>query len=104
MKRLFAVMVVFVLALGMVLPTSAQGDAPEGVFYGTWPYVLPPDHSLNSFSPSGPTVNLGNLFWSYVELPPAIYNWGTQEYVGLLAESWGFADDNSYYEINLKPG
>ncbi len=103
MKRLFAVMVILVLALGMVLPAMGQDEAPQGVFYGTWPYVLPPDHSLNFFSPNGPTTNLGNLFWSYVELPPAIYNWGTQEYAGLLAESWGFSDDNTYYEIKLVP-
>ncbi|MFN8561234.1 MAG: hypothetical protein U0703_06325 [Anaerolineae bacterium] len=89
MKRLFAVMVILVLALGMVLPAMGQDEAPQGVFYGTWPYVLPPDHSLNFFSPNGPTTNLGNLFWSYVELPPAIYNWGTQEYAGLLAEKLG---------------
>jgi peptide/nickel transport system substrate-binding protein len=104
MKRFFAVIFVFVLALGAVTPIVGQDDAPQGVFYGTWPYVLPPDHSLNSFSPNGPTTNLGAVFRSYVELPAAIYNWGTQEYVGLLAESWGFADDNSYYEIKLVPG
>ncbi len=103
MKRLFMLFCVVILALGLVVvPTFAQDEAPSGVFYGTWPYVLPPDHNFNGFATNGPNTNLGNLFRAYVELPPAIYNWGTQQFEGLLAESWGFADDGSYYEITLK--
>lgn len=104
MKRLFMLFCVVILALGVVVvPTLGQDDAPSGVYYGTWPYVLPPDHNFNGFTGNGLGTNLGAVFRAYVELPPAIYNWGTQQFEGLLAESWGFADDGSYYEITLKP-
>jgi len=101
MKRFLVVLLVLTLALtGFVLPSAAQ-DAPTGVFYGTWPYVLPPDHHLNAYASGGPNDNLGALYRSYVELPPAIYQWSTGQYVGFLAESWGFVEDNTAYEIVL---
>src|SRR5689334_14977787 len=99
MKRLVALLflVVFVLSLG-IIPAVAQ-DAPTATFAGTWPYVLPPDHTLNSFASNGLGDNLGALFETYVELPFAIYNWADGTYSGLLAEKWGFTDDNKAYEV-----
>ncbi|MFN8530148.1 MAG: ABC transporter substrate-binding protein [Anaerolineae bacterium] len=85
----------------VILPIHAQ-DAPTGTFYGTWPYVPLPDHHLNGFASNGLDDNLGALFRTYVQLPAAIYNWGTEEYVGLLAESWGFSDDGTYYSITFR--
>ncbi|MCP6756795.1 hypothetical protein NL533_34735, partial [Klebsiella pneumoniae] len=79
-------------------------DAPTGTFAGTWPYVLPPDHTLNSFASNGLGDNLGALFETYVELPFAIYNWADGTYSGLLAEKWGFTDDNKAYEVTIKEG
>lgn len=100
MKRFLALLVLVMLALA-VIPAAAQ-DAPAGVFYGTWPYVLPPDHSLNAYNANGLNTNLGVIFRQFVELNPAIYQWQTGQYVGLLAESWGFAEDNSYYWYTLR--
>lgn len=103
MKRLFSLVLMLAL-LGSVLGTSmAQDDmAPEGTWLGTWPYTLPPEHHLNGFASGGPNSNLGNIYRSFVEMPPAFYHWATDEYEGLLAESWGFTEDNSAYEITLK--
>ncbi|MCU0514890.1 MAG: ABC transporter substrate-binding protein [Anaerolineae bacterium] len=98
MKRIFALLLAVVMLAGLV-PTMAQ-EAPAGVFLGTWPYVLKPDHNLNSFSPNGPTANLGVVYWQLVEMPAAFYKWAADEYVGLLAESWGFVDGG--YELTLK--
>ncbi|MBI1277503.1 MAG: hypothetical protein GC179_05195 [Anaerolineaceae bacterium] len=104
MKRFVAValLLCFVLALGLI-PTAAQ-DAPKGVFEGTWPYVLPPDHTLNSFASNGLGDNLGSLFETYVQLPFAIYNWADGTYTGLLASKWGFVEDNKAYQVTIKDG
>lgn len=102
MKRFLGLLLVLTLLVG-VFPAAAQDDAPTGTFLGTWPYVLPPDHSLNAFvATGGLNTNLGTaIYRNLVQLPPALYNWGTGEYLPLLAESWGFTDDNSAYEITL---
>lgn len=103
MKRLLIVLVLLTLALGMVLPAAGQ-DAPSGVWLGTWPYAAPGTHHLNGFAAGGLNDNLGNVYRSFVHLPPAYYLWATSEYAGLLAESWGFVDDNAAYEYTIKEG
>jgi peptide/nickel transport system substrate-binding protein len=101
-KRLFLLLTVLLLIVASV-PTFAQ-DAPEGVWYGTWPYVLPPEHHLNAYADGGPNSNLGNLYRAMSELPLAFYFAADNSYEPLLAESWGFVDDNTAYEITLKEG
>jgi len=77
-------------------------QAPDGTWFGTWPYTLPPDHHLNAYASGGPNSNLGNVYRGMVELTPAFYLWATDEYVGILADDWGFVDDNTAYEITLR--
>jgi peptide/nickel transport system substrate-binding protein len=101
MKRLAIVVVLVALFVGALPMVSAQGG-PEGVWLGTWPYTLPPDHHLNAYASGGPLQNLGNVYREMVELAPAFYMWGGDEYMPLLAESWGFTDDNAAYEFTLK--
>jgi peptide/nickel transport system substrate-binding protein len=103
MKRLFLVLAL-VLMLGVVsLPALAQ-DAPTGTWLGTWPYAAPGTHNLNSFAAGGLNDNLGLVYRPFVELTPAYYLWATQEYVTMLAESWGFVDDNAAYEYTIAEG
>lgn len=101
MKRLLAIVLVLMLLVS-VAPAFAQ-DGPTGTFLGTWPYVLPPDHNLNSFTATGGlNTNLGTaIYRPIVELPPAYFMWAEGTYQPLLAESWGFTEDNSAYEITL---
>lgn len=107
MKRL----VVLIFLLGLLvsqagissMPAAAQ-EAPKGTWLGSWPYVLPPDHTLNAFASNGLPDNLGALFQSYVELPFAIYKWADDKYEGLLADKWGFVDDNKAYQVSIKQG
>jgi peptide/nickel transport system substrate-binding protein len=80
---------------------SAQ-EAPTGVWTGTWPYVLPPDHNLSGWATGGLNDNLGTIFRSYVTLPFAFYHWADDKYEGLLAESWGYVDDNKAYQVKIK--
>jgi peptide/nickel transport system substrate-binding protein len=103
MKRLLLVFALLLAVMGMVVPSAAQ-DAPSGTWLGTWPYAAPGTHHLNGFAAGGLNDNLGNVYRSFVHLTPAYYLWATNEYVGLLAESWGFVDDNAAYEYTIKEG
>lgn len=103
MKRLFLVALCLALLVVSLAPITAQ-DAPTGQWLGTWPYAAPGTHNLNSFAAGGLNTNLGNVYRGFVELTPAYYLWASNEYVGLLAESWGFTEDNSAYEYTIKEG
>lgn len=106
MKKLVVLLVIAAMALAVVpMPTTSAQDgstAPEGTWLGTWPYTLPPDHHLNAYSSGGPLENLGNVYREMVELSPAFYFWSNDSFEGVLAESWGFTEDNTAYEITLK--
>jgi peptide/nickel transport system substrate-binding protein len=102
-KRLLLLIAVLIVTIGAVLPVSAQ-DAPDGTWLGTWPYSAPGTHNLNGFAAGGLNDNLGNVYRTFVHLTPAYYLWASSEYVGLLADSWGFVDDNAAYEYTIKEG
>ncbi len=104
MKRLVLVLTLLLLVTGAVFTTVSAQDAPEGEWRGTWPYRLAPDHHLNAYSTGGPLDNLGNVYRELVELAPAFYMWADNSYMPLLAESWGFTDDNSAYDVTLQEG
>jgi len=101
MKRILSVLLVLALFSIALIPVAAQ-DAPEGVFLGTWPYRLPPDHHLNAYAEGGLDTNLGLQYREMVLLAPAFYMWSTSSYEPMLAESFGFTEDNSAYEITLR--
>ncbi|MBN1964555.1 MAG: hypothetical protein JW910_07900 [Anaerolineae bacterium] len=101
MKRLVCIALLLALVLG-ALPAAVAQEGPDGVWLGTWPYRLPPDHHLNAYASGGPLDNLGNVYREFVELAPAYYMWADDTYVGFLAESWGFVEDNTAYEIVLR--
>lgn len=100
MKRLLLLFMLAALVVSAV-PVAAQ-EAPEGVFPGTWDYFLPPDHHFNGFATGGPSENLGVVYRQVVEMPFGFFLWADNSWEGLLAESWGFTDDNSAYEVTLK--
>ena len=83
MKRYLHLVLIVTLAIGLIgafgLSRSANAqEAPTGTWLGTWPYVLPPEHSFNAYVTNGGVeTNLGNGFRSYVELPMALYMWAT---------------------------
>jgi peptide/nickel transport system substrate-binding protein len=102
MRKKFLVLLTILLLVVGSAPTMFAQDAPEGTWFGTWPYVLPPEHHLNAYADGGPNSNLGNLYRGLVELAPAFYFAADNSYEPVLAESWGFVDDNTAYEITLK--
>lgn len=89
--RFLVAVLISVFALSGV--AMAQDEAPTGVFFGGWPYTLPPDGHLNSFATGGPTSNLG-VYYALVEAPSAIFRWADETWVPLLGESWGFEGDD----------
>ena len=103
MKKFLIVLALLAVLGGAVLPLAAQ-NAPEGVWLGTWPYTLPPDHHLNAYATGGPLENLGNVYREMTELAPAFYMWASDTYEPLLAESWGLTEDQTAYTITLKEG
>lgn len=102
MKRLFLVLALFALILGAVGQPATAQDGPSGTWLGTWPYVAPGTHHLNSFATGGLNDNLGSVYRPLVELTPAYYLWAQNKYEGILAESWGFVDDNTAYQYTIK--
>jgi len=101
MKRYLALLLAVVMLMG-IMPASAQ-EAPSGEWLGTWPYVLPPEHDLGSFTASGLSANLGNVYRSFVEMPFAYYMWSDGTYAPLLASEWGFNADNTAYVVTINP-
>ena len=102
-KRLMLVLVVLALATGLVLPVAAQ-DAPSGTWLGTWPYNAPGTHNLSGFAAGGLNDNLGVTYRPFVTLTPAYFIWADNDYMPMLAESWGFVDDNAAYEYTIAEG
>jgi peptide/nickel transport system substrate-binding protein len=103
MKKVIAILLLVMAGMLSVNLAVAQ-EAPSGTLLGTWPYVLPPDHHLNSFASQGLNDNLGVLYRPMVELTPAYFLWDSGEYEGFLAESWGFTDDGTAFWFKLKDG
>lgn len=101
MKKLTLLLFLIVLVIGSFGVVSAQ-DAPDGVFLGTWPYSLPPNHHFNPFASGGTGDNLGTAYSELVTLAPAFYIWSSDSYEPMLAESFGFSDDGSSYQITLR--
>lgn len=101
MKRFLLVLMLVVALTISAVPLAAQ-DAPEAVFPGTWPYVLAPNHHLNGYAAGGPADNLGVIFRQVVEMPLGFYHWADGTYEGLLAESWGFTEDGTGFQVVLK--
>src|SRR5260221_2988656 len=107
MKRLLTFVLIALVCCMAASPGvlhSAAQDAPKGTWLGSWPYVLPPDHTLNGYASNGLNDNLGVIFRAYVTLPFAVYKWADNKYEGLLAEKWGFSDDMKSYNVTIKAG
>lgn len=97
-NRIFALFIVLALTLGFGGVVIAQDDVPT--FYGGWPYQVPPDGHFNSYSTGA--ITLG-IYQDLMEPPIAVYMWADGVYEGVLAESFGYDEDNNYV-ITLKDG
>jgi peptide/nickel transport system substrate-binding protein len=100
MQRKRNLILVF-LALALVLSFGAVSAQDEGaVFKGAWPYTEPPQGHFNQFATG--RIDLG-IYYDLMFPPLAFYHWGSGEYEGILADSFGFDEDNNYV-VTLKSG
>ena len=94
--------ILFFISVLLILSFSAVGAQDETTINIAWPYQLPPDGHFNTFSSN--VINLGgNTYQDLMEPSSAVYIWSTGTYEGMLAESFGFDDDNNYV-VTLKSG
>ena len=94
---LFAICLLLVSSFGAV---TAQDDG--ATINIAWPYQVPPDGHFNSFATG--VINLGgNTYQDLMEPPLAVYMWAQGAYEGMLAESFGY-DEEDNYVVTLKEG
>ncbi len=95
-------LVLFFVCLLLTISFGAVSAQDETTINIAWPYQLPPSGHFNSFATD--VINLGgNTYQDLMEPPLAVYMWGQGEYEGMLAESFGF-DENNNYVVTLKEG
>lgn len=84
----------------LVLSFGAVNAQDGAVGKLAWPYSVPPQGHFNEFAAG--RIDLGIVF-DLMYPPMAFYHWGAAEYEGILADSFGFDQDNNYV-VTLKSG
>ncbi len=69
----------------------AQDGARE--FHAAWPYLEPPQGHHNEFVTNS-IMKTPNIYGDMIWQPFALYNWGAQEWMPLMATSWGFVNSS----------
>ena len=88
-------------ALSVLALLSLAAAQEKATFYGGYPYPVPPDGHFNTFATNA--INFYSFYSDLLEPPLGVYKWADGEYEGLLAESFGF-DDEDNYTVTLKDG
>lgn len=70
----------------------AQDDAR--VFHAAWPYVAPPQEHFNAFVTDA-IMMPPNIYGDMIRQPFALYNWGEQAWMPLMATGWAFVRSDS---------
>jgi len=65
----------------------AQDGAGE--FHAAWPYTEQPNGHFNVFVVDGILAN-PNIYGDMIWQPFGLFNWGSKEWMPLMATSWGF--------------
>ena len=91
------------LGAALFVAALAGGAAAQepATFYGGYPYPLPPDGHFNTFATNA--INFYGFYSDLLEPPLGIYKWADGEYEGMLAESFGFDEENNY-TVTLREG
>lgn len=83
--------------------TGTQTEKKEGVFYGAWPYEVPPKSHFNVFA----TGNLSMPGSPYTDLMTptlAIYYWHNNSWEPLLATDWQVDNEKGTITVHLRKG
>ncbi len=88
-KRCLTLLLVAALGLLAVAPAMAQGETLNVA----WPYQVPPTGHFNTFASGG--ITLGQ-YMDLHEPPLAVLMWATGDYMGMVAEEFGWDADGNY--------
>lgn len=99
LKKQYGLLFVFLLLTLSFGSLRAQDETTINI---AWPYQVPPDGHFNTYASN--VLNLGgNTYQDLMEPPLAVYMWSQGSYEGMMAESFGFDDENNYV-VTLKSG
>jgi peptide/nickel transport system substrate-binding protein len=70
------------------------------VFQGAWPFEVAPAGHWNTYIPKN--TNLG-IYWDLIQQPFALYYWGTNKWLPLLATEWKTVPPDKL-EVTLRQG
>lgn len=90
-----------ILWLTLLLVASLSGLASGAAFHGAWPYQPPPVGHFNTYVTNN--IPNGGMYWDFVEMPLAMYVWGEDRWVPLLATSWEIQPPDKFV-VKLREG
>src|ERR1051325_8278355 len=96
-------------AASPALPASAASELAAQVgggkeFHGAWPYEVPPNGHFNLIFGVNHGILNDGIYKDLVQAPLAMYNWAQQQWVPMLADSWGFDAGANTFSVKLKSG
>lgn len=91
----------FTLLLIALLVASIGGAALAAAFHGAWPYQPFPVGHFNTYVPNN--IPNGGMYWDFVEMPLAMYVWGEDRWVPLLATEWEIQPPDKFV-VKLREG
>src|SRR5438552_2703958 len=87
-------------AVPAIAAPAQQAAARE--FHGAWPYEVPPNGHFNLIFGVTHGILNGGIYLDVVLAPLAMYYWAQQQWLPMLAESWGFDAGASTFTVKLK--
>lgn len=88
-----AAVAAFGLADASLLGRVVVAQDGERIFHAAWPYLDPPQGHFNNFVTNS-ILMTPNIYGDMVWQPFALYNWGTHEWMPLMATSWAFINSS----------
>ncbi|HWI51872.1 MAG TPA: ABC transporter substrate-binding protein [Symbiobacteriaceae bacterium] len=84
-------------------PTATVQPAKEGVFYGGWPYNLPPKSNFQWYSTACLCMG-GSPYNEMMMNPLAMYYWASDTWEPMLATDWKMDAATNEVTVNLRKG
>lgn len=85
----------------IALVLAMTGAALAADFHGAWPYQPLPVGHFNTYVTNN--IPNGGMYWDFVEMPLAMYVWGEDRWVPLLATSWEIQPPDRFV-VKLREG
>jgi peptide/nickel transport system substrate-binding protein len=89
------------------VPAIAAAPAQQAAgkeFHGAWPYEVPPNGHFNLIFGVTHGILEGGIYKDVVLSPLAMYQWGPQKWMPVLANQWGFDASANTFTVKLNSG